>query len=98
MQGMLFSAEEHRLLDLGEEDLRVLGKIIVESRRTRLGGADYKEIRHLIEIRQAPSTSFSGRRYAARLAPAGSRWLPGRVQLQQRRPERPWTLPLISIP
>src|SRR5215217_6276830 len=74
---ILFSAEEHRLLDPGDEDLRVLGEIIVESRRTRLGGADYKEVRHPIEIRQAPPTSFSGPRYAARLAPAGSGWPPG---------------------
>jgi hypothetical protein len=33
-----------------------LGKIIIESRRARLGGAKYKEIGHPIEIRQDPST------------------------------------------
>ena len=42
----------------------MLGKMIVEGRRTRLGGANYKEIRHPIEIRQATSTQFLDRRYA----------------------------------
>src|SRR5829696_5000602 len=70
---ILFSRKEHRLFNPGEKNVRMLGKVIVEGRRTRLGGANYKEVRHPTEIRQATSTStwFPDRRYTACLAPAG---------------------------
>src|SRR5215213_1634177 len=79
---IIFLTEKLWLFDPRVKNLRVLSKIAIEGRCTRFGGADYKEIRHPIEIRQGSSTYFSGRRYAAPLAPAGSRKHPGRARLQ----------------
>src|SRR3712207_8186844 len=72
---ILFSTKEHRLFDLGEKNARVLGKIVVKGRSTRLGGANYKEIRHPIEIGHATSAQLPDRRRASCLTPANFRWL-----------------------
>jgi hypothetical protein len=53
---IFFLTEKLWLFDPGEKNLRVLSKIAIEGRRTRLGGANYKEIRHPIKFRQATST------------------------------------------